>query len=1032
MGKKGRGRSRGRARADVDLDAPVRRPGEPVVEEDFPTLSAPPPAANAWGRGAIPKIPGGQNGARNNSSPPNGDGHPNRPHPDGATHPNAPMRHPGEPVAKEDFPTLSGPPPTANAWGRGAIPKIPGGQNGARNNAPHPIGDGYPHVHPNGATQPNGSARGRGRGARKESPPGVGLHSDLPLASSGAGLETQVKNLVINQAPLPGQQQQQEQGGGAMGGDEAALNVNNDAAEQGNAQALMRYQPQIIRPDHIKEGAQGTLGEAVVLSTNYYKFLQVPNHVVYKYHVDMDPQVDSLKRRKQILNRFAFAEQLGDVVEFDGCGLYLPRRLIDLPLELYREQRDGTRIRITIRDIHEVQPGSPDFLHLLNIVLRNVMKHDLGMQLIKRDFFDPEQKVRIERHGFEVWPGIETAIMSYQGNVLMMSADILHKIVRTCTVLGRMHELAVDHRTGRCLDRDRAYEAFARELVGSSILTKYNNKQRQIIDIDMDSSPLSKFTWRGQDTTFKEYYMKQYNIQLLDDDQPLILVKPKDAERRRGINQVLLVPELCLMTGLTEAVRSDYRVMQDIAVHTRLSAAERVKRLEGFNNRFRNTENAARRLDTWGIKFDDKMVSLQGRLQSAEKIYMGIYMGKKHNFKVGPNADWSREMRDVPMLVPVSLKSWLFVYTQRDERIAQNLLRTLKKVGPPMGMVIEDPETVVIYQNRIGDWVRSITDNIRHKETQIVMPLLPTKNVPLYNAIKKTVCLDVPMYSQCVVANTVRDERKVMSIATKIAIQMTCKLGGAPWMTSSIPEQLLGIMVVGIDVNHDTTTSRSVCGFVATMNNTFTKYHTQSYLEPKFAEIQSNLETRFAISYNRYREQNGGELPKHIYVYRDGVGDGQINIVLEEEVRAINHSLDKCYTANGHKKPGLTVVIIKKKISTRFFLRDGRGTMNPPPGTIVDSQITRPEWFDFFMVSQSVRQGTVTPTHFNVIYDTNRWQPNYHEKLAYKMCHLYYNWQGTVRVPAPCLYAHKAAFLVGTALGGKSIHKDLEGTLAYL
>ena len=32
---------------------------------------------------------------------------------------------------------------------------------------------------------------------------------------------------------------------------------------------------------------------------------------------------------------------------------------------------------------------------------------------------------------------------------------------------------------------------------------------------------------------------------------------------------------------------------------------------------------------------------------------------------------------------------------------------------------------------------------------------------------------------------------------------------------------------------------------------------------------------------------------------------------------------------------------------------------------------------------------------------------------------MYYNWQGIIRVPAPCQYAHKLAFLMG-----QSIHKE--------
>jgi len=43
---------------------------------------------------------------------------------------------------------------------------------------------------------------------------------------------------------------------------------------------------------------------------------------------------------------------------------------------------------------------------------------------------------------------------------------------------------------------------------------------------------------------------------------------------------------------------------------------------------------------------------------------------------------------------------------------------------------------------------------------------------------------------------------------------------------------------------------------------------------------------------------------------------------------------------------------------------------NPPSGTVVDDVVTLPERYDFFLVSQSVRQGTVNPTSYNVIKDT--------------------------------------------------------------
>ncbi len=41
--------------------------------------------------------------------------------------------------------------------------------------------------------------------------------------------------------------------------------------------------------------------------------------------------------------------------------------------------------------------------------------------------------------------------------------------------------------------------------------------------------------------------------------------------------------------------------------------------------------------------------------------------------------------------------------------------------------------------------------------------------------------------------------------------------------------------------------------------------------------------------------------------------------------------------------PKVAVVIVTKRINTRFFARSDRGLENPPPGTVVDSGVTKPQ-----------------------------------------------------------------------------------------
>ncbi|TKS79036.1 Piwi-like protein 1 [Collichthys lucidus] len=314
-----------------------------------------------------------------------------------------------------------------------------------------------------------------------------------------------------------------------------------------------------------------------------------------------------------------------------------------------------------------------------------------------------------------------------------------------------------------------------------------------------------------------------------------------------------------------------------------------------------------------------------------------------------------------------------------------------------------------------------------------------------YDTVKRFLCVECPTPSQCVVARTLR--KALMSVGTKIALQVACKMGGELWCVE-IP--LKHVMIVGIDCYHDTTAGkRSIGALVASLNQNMSRWYSKCALK-------------------EYLKFNNC-LPSRIIVYRDGVGDGQLHSVVNYEVsqimdciKSMGHDYILCEISNVptlllpcHKiirtklqfscnlpvfdgaassvgrRPKLSVVVVKKRLSTRFFARINGKVCNPPPGTVIDSEVTRPEWYDFYIVSQSVTFGCLSPSHYNVVYDTSGLKPDHMQRLTYKLCHMYYNWQGLIRVPAPCQYAHKLAFLVGQSIH-RQPHVQLDNLLFYL
>ena len=226
----------------------------------------------------------------------------------------------------------------------------------------------------------------------------------------------------------------------------------------------------------------------------------------------------------------------------------------------------------------------------------------------------------------------------------------------------------------------------------------------------------------------------------------------------------------------------------------------------------------------------------------------------------------------------------------------------------------------------------------------------------------------------------------------------------------------------------DSHSGSSVAGFVASINATISRYYSATCAGTHSnQELVDKLQHCFTGALNKYHEINHS-LPDRIIVYRDGVGDGQLDAVA-------GHEVEQFYAAFGKfqadYRPKLTVVVVQKRINTKLFMKKGPSLENPPPGSVMDHTVTRRDYYDFLLISQHVRQGTVTPTHYVCVHDDMALPPNHMQRLAYKMTHMYYNWPGTVRVPAPCQYAHKLAYMTGQNIC-RTPHSDLCDKLFYL
>ncbi len=244
------------------------------------------------------------------------------------------------------------------------------------------------------------------------------------------------------------------------------------------------------------------------------------------------------------------------------------------------------------------------------------------------------------------------------------------------------------------------------------------------------------------------------------------------------------------------------------------------------------------------------------------------------------------------------------------------------------------------------------------------------------------------------------------------------------------------LMIVGIDIYHDASRKgSSFAGVVSSMNDLGTRYYSLVKEQKQGQEVMDALRVAFIECLIKYWEINR-RWPSDIVVYRDGVGDGQLEATEKHEceqfLRVFSQVRNGDQTSEVSKlqsklsemlpegyNPGFVFIVVQKRINTRILGKRGNTYFNPPAGTVLDHTVTRYKYKDFFLVPQAVNQGTVSPTHLIVLKDKHRPDSKVPlnatnvQKLSYRMTHMYYNWPGTVRVPAPVQYAHKLVDLIG-------------------
>lgn len=219
------------------------------------------------------------------------------------------------------------------------------------------------------------------------------------------------------------------------------------------------------------------------------------------------------------------------------------------------------------------------------------------------------------------------------------------------------------------------------------------------------------------------------------------------------------------------------------------------------------------------------------------------------------------------------------------------------------------------------------------------------------------------------------DDGKGKMYRANICLKINMKLGGQNHLVDASSLGLISegtTMVVGIDVTHPSPGSSevapSVAAMVASTDRTLAQWPATARVQESRQEEVKVLKDMLKRHLQLWVDKNK-TLPKNILIYRDGVSEGQHDMVMRSEFTQLRQACMEVYKG---EQPKMTIAIAAKRHHWRFAPTkegDADKYSNPKPGTVVDRGITDAQAWNFFLQAHAAIQGTARPAQYYFLHD---------------------------------------------------------------
>ncbi|KAK4255929.1 hypothetical protein QN277_008856 [Acacia crassicarpa] len=422
-------------------------------------------------------------------------------------------------------------------------------------------------------------------------------------------------------------------------------------------------------------------------------------------------------------------------------------------------------------------------------------------------------------------------------------------------------------------------------------------------------------------------------------------------------------------------------------------------------------------IQNFGIQVNTTMTSVLGRIIEPPRLKVGGRHGEIMTVTLDPQkCHWNLVGKSVMKGKPIEHWGIIdFTSSESDFRFklrCKEFIYKLKDKFRSLGIYMNDPlgvERSSMHQlsshgslsallKKVNDWDR----------VQFILCVMSQKHVG-YKTLKWIAETKVGVVTQCCLAGTVNTGKD--QNFTNLALKINAKLGGSnvelennrlPYFASD-----RHVMFIGADVNHPAAqdvNSLSIAAVVGTVNwPAANRYAARVGPQSHRKEQIMNFGTICLELVDCYRRLNKVK-PEKIVIFRDGVSEGQFDMVLNEELRDVKSVFQK-----QNYFPTITLIVAQKRHQTRLF-HEQASAGNVSPGTVVDTKVVHPFEFDFYLCSHYGSLGTSKPTHYHVLWDEHRFTSDELQKLIYDMCFTFVRCTKPVSLVPPVYYADLVAY----------------------